>query len=146
MKTFEFDYVAFQNRLASITDVSDRELALLEDTVSFYNSKNRSTYRNTCMCLYQATENSPGCAIGRCMDRNNVYIASASINHLFTIKYPFPTWLIEMDKTFLTDLQILHDDPNFWNDTGISDFGREYAEYIKNNIEQRRKNKDPHKS
>lgn len=142
MKTFEFDYAAFQNHLASIADVSDRELALLEDTVRFYNNKNRAVTRiggdAVTRCFYYATATSPGCAIGRCMDRNFVYDGMADIAAVIDSKYPLPPWLLAMDRSFLNSLQTLHDGDPYWNDAGLSAAGNFYYNYIKNSIEQRR--------
>jgi hypothetical protein len=140
MKTPEFDYAAFQNRLASISDVSDRELALLEDTVKFYNSNNRAVKRigSDSKCVYYATATSPGCAIGRCMDRNFVYDGMADIKAVIDSTYPLPPWLLAMDHHFLNSLQGLHDNDPYWNDVGLSAAGLLYLANIKRNIEQRR--------
>jgi len=142
MKTFEFDYAAFQNHLASIADVSDRELALLEDTAKFYNSNNRAVTREggdaVTRCVYYATATSPGCAIGRCMDRNFVYDGMADISTVINLNYPLPSWLLAMDRFFLNSLQGLHDNDHYWNDAGLSISGNYYYNYIKGEIEKRR--------
>jgi len=135
MKPFEFDYDEFQAKLAAIADVSDRELALLEDTVRFYNSKNRARTPGG-YCVYYATENSPGCAIGRCIERSkiNQFDTMYSVLRLIEEKFSLPSWLVAMDKIFLKNLQILHDDFTNWNDAGISETGMLFVEEIKQHI------------
>lgn len=135
-----FDYQSFQNRLASIANIFDRELALLEDTASFYNRNNRAVL-NDGRCVYAATETSPGCAIGRCLDRNNVPPNYSDINvyALWDNKTPhLPAWLHEMNVDFLRNLQAFHDCERYWDASGLTPLGREMFEWIKENINFRR--------
>ena len=149
-----FDYTAFQNKLASIPDVSDREVALLKDTASFYNTTNRAVTQGepvlgSPICFYYSTETTPGCAIGRCLDRStelskakHLPVGATSVAVLLkSMPLEFPQWLRDMDEDFLTQLQHFHDGDSYWTATGLSDDGvaefESMLEVCKRNREKR---------
>jgi len=112
----------------------------LVSTVQFYTSENRSVHSGTNECLYAPTENSPGCAIGRFLnkdlaleldekDTKGLAVSFVKLNtpDLFE---QFPDWMKEMNISFLRKVQLLHDDSENWNENGISDKGKEIVKEI----------------
>jgi hypothetical protein len=130
-----FDYTAFQNKLSSIVSVKERAIALVEDTAGFYNLKNRGVHplnrdNSRIICFYHAEENTPGCAIGRCLGRNSRFVDPlfkgddtdvATLMSEFSEE--FPNWLKEIDVKILKRIQEFHDSDHYWNDTGMTTEG-----------------------
>lgn len=142
-----FDYESFQNELKNIDNVFDRMLALLNRTAEFYNTNNRATLSGK--CYYGPSSNSPGCAIGRCMDRKNENCKPYLENKLSTaiiyftydkLASVFHDWFRKMDLTVLIMIQHLHDLDIHWNESGLSETGMECFENIKSEINKRRMN------
>ncbi len=112
------DYTA--EDFAGITDLKERMTAFVLSTRDFYNLGNRSVIENSNICLYKASEKSPGCAIGRFVTvplKERQGIGGSDI-------FPsLPTWMQEMKVQFLSAVQILHDMSENWTNTGISPRG-----------------------
>lgn len=119
--------------------LTEKRLELLNDTISHYNSENRSTVLNEngrTTCLYFHEKND-GCAIGRqikdkelCkrLDKGFEYMTGVSESNVFN---QLPENLTELGQSFLMCIQKLHDADRFWNETGLSDKGMEYVKHIK---------------
>lgn len=121
------------NKYKRIKDISERRKVFAEDLVNFYNLKNRSFSKLEHACRYApAHSQSPGCAIGRCLPvklgrRLDKVSSGSSIYSIMTYtKLPLPTWLTEMGSPFLVACQILHDDAEHWDETGLSESGKQY--------------------
>lgn len=116
-------------KLVSIKDIKERRRAFLEDTKNFYNYNNRALRHSSYphggkFCVYSPTVNSPGCAIGRWAPK----LARRKFDAVSVfgdgIAERLPVWMIEMGLDFLGEVQVLHDTPFYWNDTGLSDKGK----------------------
>ena len=118
-----------------IVDIIARRRAFLDDTINYYNSKNRSMISKPDgfeRCLYlPAHDNTAGCAIGRHLpielakqlDLNELESSISNRKNFELI----PTWMQEMGKDFLSFVQELHDGPAYWNENGISETGNEFV-------------------
>lgn len=115
------------NPYEKIKSIKQRRRAFLKDIKEFYNSNNRAV-NSKGTCLYQATKNSPGCAIGRWLDEKP--FCDLTVNSDKVQKF-LPKWMTEMGVEFLRLCQMLHDDKNNWNEQGLSQFGKEYCAGIK---------------
>lgn len=110
---------------AAITDIRARQLAFLDYTATFYNANNRATVGPR--CVYRATPNSPGCAIGQFMSPDLAAKCQGTITDLFNDKehlHQLPSWMVEMGRGFLVVIQDLHDEESLWNDAGLTDYGK----------------------
>jgi len=123
-------------------DLAKRQLAFLEDTVSFFNSSNRNFIRkknfvtlNNEQCVYSPTENSPGCAIGRHLSKklanelDRQKLTSVSYTVIFD---KLPDWMKDLGNAFLEDVQRLHDWSAYWTKDGLSKEGKLEVSRIKN--------------
>lgn len=130
-----FNYAAFQDRLASIPSAKDRAIALVESTAGFYNLGNRAKLvlnRDIAQitCFYHPTDTTPGCAIGRCLDRTSMFVDplfkgdDTDVATLLSA-YPeeFPDWLKEISVEILIRLQEFHDDDRNWDEFGLTAVG-----------------------
>ena len=116
------------------------EQALLEETVAYYH-KNPS-YRckiEQGACKYRGgsvEHKSYGCAIGRQLSKKNrnkldeMFPDGKSINNLLLGEGAelLPKWMRNMNSSFLSELQSLHDSNNNWNEDGLNDAGKENIE------------------
>lgn len=96
-----------------------RALALLEHTARFYNSSNRAISEMG-RCVYEPTETSPGCAIGKwCPELHGLEGEIAVVwRHVRrSWKGKMLTW------RWLRPSQWLHDGKDYWTDTGLSTRG-----------------------
>lgn len=119
---------------AGIIDIPTRMAAFLSDTIQHFNSKNRSMglIHGVMSCVYPASETSEGCAIGRhCpgltndntpLHANKTYSCLVGNTEAFNF---IPDWLKQMPTQFVTYVQILHDDPEHWDDEGLTKKGKD---------------------
>jgi hypothetical protein len=115
------------NKFSKISDIKARRKAFIEDEAAFYNSNNRAEFMGS--CSYHPTNNSPGCAIGRHLDRDSEIFKLNIRGAIDTIIEErggecIPTWMLEMGKDFLFDCQSLHDISIYWNEKGLTKWGR----------------------
>jgi hypothetical protein len=133
--------VKLVNKYKRIKDISERRRVFAEDLVNFYNLKNQSFSIQKRLCFYApAHAETPGCAIGRCLPvklgrrldklpcSNNIYGLISRPN------ITLPTWLTEMGVDFLAACQNLHDDKDYWTETGLSLSGRRHYERCVKNL------------
>lgn len=125
----------FTGLVPVIKTLKEKQLAFLEDTIAFYNSDNRGTAPGYTACVYSATEKSPGCAIGRHLTPELAYrLDNGSTGSGIINEWVFkemPEWLKELTQPFLQQIQALHDEENFWNETGLSNLGKQRVANIK---------------
>ena len=119
-------------------DIHKRRLLFLDDTVAFYTSKNRAVTSEG-ICLYYATDSSPGCAIGRYISSDSSFNFSLKSNvKTCIIFHNLPDWMQEMGMAFLYEVQRLHDEgfefPMFWDERGLNAVGVTTYEELKRNI------------
>lgn len=104
----------------------------LLDTIQHYNSTNRCVDGS---CAYSPISFglegvSKGCAIGRMLDPLHARLLDLHnldygvINAMKDFPEYFPEWMKQMDKTFLSAIQDLHDDEYYWDTKGLSEEGR----------------------
>lgn len=118
-----------------MTEQQTKQLALLEETVNHYNSKNRAA--NT-SCVYSPIPDvSEGCAIGRkikdkqlCADLDAHKHGGYGVSNQSVFNV-LPDELKELGMNFLHDLQRLHDEPAYWDEKGLSLSGAECVRRIK---------------
>ena len=115
---------------------------LLQDTIAYY-SVNPAERR--CRSLYSCNYSpikinkplSEGCAIGRHLDEDvkikfDNYYDIKSINFEYPDIFALaPQWMQDMDIDFLQAIQNLHDYSDYWGETGLSEFGKERVDEIK---------------
>lgn len=113
------------------------EQELLYDTVHHYNSSNRCVTDSRCAYspITVGKKNSEGCAIGRwlspdlALQIDNERIGQDSSISDVIDSYLFPDWMKKMDIEFLKELQGIHDNPHCWDETGLSQLGKDYVQY-----------------
>lgn len=111
---------------SAMMNLDERRFAFLKETVLFYNSRNRATNRRN-SCIYAATETSPGCAIGRFIPPDGKFNLHkiCGIAHAIRFGSRLPDWMMEMGIDFLAAVQSLHDYGDYWNESGLSNIGKE---------------------
>lgn len=110
---------------AEISDIKERRKAFLFDTANFYNSKNRAVISHG-YCSYAPTGNSPGCAIGRHLDRDSILLQDGKNYPVYYYENSLPFWMKEMGMAFLTRVQCFHDTEVCWNEMGLTLEGKKY--------------------
>ncbi len=118
------------------------KLEIIEETIKFYSEDPTRRARSiTGGCEYLLRV--PGvkdrmCAVGRCMHEPMLYTGSVySIERLG--KRIFDTTFQEAlkpeykghSRDFWSDLQILHDVKEFWNENGLTNEGKTYADKLR---------------
>ncbi len=115
-----------------MTPKQEKQLAVLNETIAFYNSANRSinnTGHGACMYI-----NNKGnkCAIGRLVTDElartleaNMLKSASDIFHLL------PKEVQDLGLNFLEHLQVLHDNSHVWNTTGLTRDGEAEVRNIK---------------
>jgi hypothetical protein len=128
----------------AITDIPQRRLAFANYIKRYYNTNNRSVMMGEgedSSCIYSASENSPGCAIGQFLTKEaaakldgNSPTYGMNVQAVLTkdeLKDCIPGWMEEMGSDFLNACQRLHDSPDNWDDNGLSARGEQwFEEYI----------------
>lgn len=117
--------------------LKEKQLAFLQETTAFYNSTNRCVNENSGGCYYYLPDK-PGCAIGRHISDKELCKkldsgmsdkgTGVSVDEIFN---QLPDDLKELGKGFLYAIQSLHDDSLNWNETGLTDTGREAVDRIR---------------
>lgn len=111
-----------------ITDITQRRLNFLNDTVAYYTSHDRSVkkdYYNQRVCMYApANDNTAGCAIGRHLPLELAQsLDSKTSTHVIEVFEYLPNWMQEMGKEFLSEIQKLHDHDSNWTEKRLTDLG-----------------------
>lgn len=75
-------------------------------------------------CVWQATKNSPGCAVGRLCTPALQQILSTLPSGEDPTLY-IPDSVKKLGHPFLQHIQALHDSPENWTDKGLSNLGME---------------------
>lgn len=114
---------------AEIANIKERRKWFLFDTVNFYNSENRAQTEDG-MCFYRPMGDSPGCAIGRHLDRDSEVLVNnlSGIVESLCIKLGkdwMPQWMYEMGTNFLQTIQNFHDSEECWNKNGLTSYGKD---------------------
>jgi hypothetical protein len=113
-----------------------QHIDLLNETAAFYNSKNRSVkYIAPSQCTFFNEGTSPGCAIGRLIKDKELckqldYMTLTELRSFAEIYELLPPELKEYNQEFLIDLQALHDKPENWNESGLSEIGKDRRNHI----------------
>ena len=121
-----------------------KKLEFLEDTIKYYSEDNNRRCTKGQRCYYSPIKAgkegiSEGCAIGRFLDKNTQHLfdsqAENSINYLLSENEEYilllPEWMRTFDFQFLRAVQKLHDDMGCWVENGLSDYGLEGVQFIK---------------
>lgn len=107
------------------------KLEIINETVEYYSvdpvGRRGTIGVDTRMCRYK-TNNGKMCAAGRCMidppgEAETEYIG-AFTDEVFKEEYR------GHDMAFWVDLQTLHDDPEYWNEKGLTNPGKAYLEVL----------------
>ena len=114
-----------------MTELQEKQLAFLEETINHFNINNRGYNINISACSYSA-----GCAIGRNLDielcklLDNHECGDSGIenNEIFEL---IPTNLQELTQKFLIEIQVLHDSKSSWDENGLSEIGKMNVQSIK---------------
>ncbi len=122
-------------------------LDLLDETVKYYEEdpNRRAVAKDTngdTICRYR-TEDGRKCAVGRCLETYDASIESWSADKKdftavgdFIIKeeYFFEKYK-GFNRSFWTELQLLHDGKQYWTNKGLSDYGEKEVSRIRKLIE-----------
>jgi len=113
--------------------ITQKEKEILLETVSFYNSKNRGYDEDSGNCAYEGSDGNR-CAVGRCMTDEGIKIANTfpadggSDVNVINEKVNIDSLLQEkyqgVSLSFWKELQMLHDSSKYWDESGITDFGK----------------------
>lgn len=115
--------------------LEQKRLSFLEDGLNYFNSNTRCV-NNGGTCVYSPIEGkSKGCFIGRAVQLEKALelerlFSSMGVNvdKVFNI---LPKEMRDLGKDFLTACQSLHDTEYYWNELGLSEYGTEKVENIK---------------
>jgi hypothetical protein len=114
------------------TELQIKQLALLEETAKTYNSDNRCI-NDEGICKY-FVEGKIGCAIGRLIEDKELCKrlddSKGKVVKNIKIFNQLPEKLKEYTQEFLSDLQILHDNSDNWNEEGLSETGKKVVSQI----------------
>lgn len=117
-----------------MTELQQKQLAFLEETVAFYNLNNRCVSLSG-MCRYHI-DGKDGCAIGRKIKDKDIchnldsFEGDTGVDEV-EIFEQLPPELKELGQNFLYRIQVLHDTKDNWRSDGISDSGLERVKSIK---------------
>lgn len=92
----------------------------LKDMIQHFNIENRGVDEDE-NCYYQK-----GCAIGRYLSKSFAKRLDGCRSKSPVVCFVFddlPPQLQALGKDFLREVQLLHDNPDFWNKDGISKYG-----------------------
>ena len=123
----------------------EEKIALINETVAYYSEDPlRRCFYESGECFYSGTNNknatSEGCAIGRLipkelaeeLDKEFFYdIGNSGVKEIFD---RLPIDLQAYGVKFLSELQGLHDNPEYWREHGLSDEGAERVELLIYNL------------
>jgi hypothetical protein len=117
-----------------MTELQQKQLAFLEETVAFYNLGNRCVQGDGVTCRYHI-DGKDGCAIGRriadkelCKHLDKFENTGVLERRVYDL---LPESLKELGQSFLSKVQQLHDTSFYWTKTGISATGEERVIEIK---------------
>lgn len=125
-----------------LSRTKEEYLALLEDTVKYYSedTSRRAMGENGCMYL---TEDGKKCAVGRFLVKDFDYEnlnEFNSVQDLYREYQGTDEFLIPeyrgYDISFWSSLQGLHDGNFYWDAEGLTEFGENTVERIKNQINE----------
>jgi hypothetical protein len=104
----------------------------LIDTINHYTLENRCVdYNGKCKYspVYANKDNSEGCAIGRHLDPELAYqidkdledkgASIVKVSHIYSL----PDWMENLGIFFLNQIQMLHDENEYWDSKGLSEKG-----------------------
>jgi hypothetical protein len=117
-------------------------LEFLEDTVKYFSEDpNRRCKIGTYACSYvPVEEHQTGCAIGRFLDKelrkklrqnDNVGEVWALAKREEYFEQLVPEWMQKIPTDILLQIQKLHDVNDYWNKCGLSQYGKEMVQKIK---------------
>lgn len=112
-----------------------RQRAFLNKTIKYYNSTNRGINPRTKHCTYRNR-----CAIGRflkeddCIKLDELSWGIGDILADKELAKLIPTKIKNLGRKFLSQIQILHDAPSNWNETGLTDIGEMRVNGIMNDF------------
>lgn len=120
-----------------MTELQTKQIDFLNETTAHYTLKNRGY--NGDHCEYSPIIGiSEGCAIGRkiadkklCSDLDSGKFDccfGVSSNSVFAV---IPKELQELGQDFLAEIQSLHDDVRYWDETGLNEVGKNKVQSIK---------------
>lgn len=115
------------------SSVKKRMHKLLQETIEHYNSNNRSSTNNgLCVYIPDGGVKSEGCAIGRKLPKKYKSLIIKEELNTWDVKTLFsslgrPKIFENIPIQFLTEIQLLHDTPEYWNEKGLSKKGVDYA-------------------
>lgn len=129
-----------------MTDLQTKQLAVLDATCAEYNSTNRADIGGD-KCFYLHAETNRRCAIGRLLSddqakylETNFKVVSKLFKNFSTstndVEKSIYNTLSEYGKSFLIDLQDLHDDRKNWDEDGLSKIGRLFANEIEYRLDE----------
>jgi hypothetical protein len=120
-------------KFATLADLKAARHALLGRVTAQFNSKNRAMDHNG-LCVYDHRFNG-GCAIGRELSDELAgrLIGAVSATIVFN---QLPDELKALGKDFLAVVQKLHDYTKYWNESGLSEEGKERVKEIERKIEE----------
>lgn len=132
----------YQELFKSKKSDSEKMESILEDTIKYFNIKNRCGEKHK-VCRYSPVTVgkegiTEGCAIGRLFDEESKLILDkmqggswAQIT-LREENIPLIDPFMIKNKSFFARLQFLHDDGRNWNEEGINEKGIETVSEIRN--------------
>jgi len=104
---------------------ASEEIKLARKEVLDWERDNRTSLNRASldgMCCWQATDTSPGCAVGRlCTPEQQAGLAGMT-NGDDPVHF-LPAHVVRLGRPFLHHLQNLHDCPENWTDKGLSKMG-----------------------
>lgn len=124
--------ISQQRRRRQITTQHYLMLKEVEEVAQHYNSNNRALSAKG-NCIYQKTDVSEGCAIGRKLtpdEKRCIGFFAGSIASLCS-NYIVPSYWGRFSITFLMRLQDLHDTAVYWSDKGLNEQGQKQVDDIK---------------
>lgn len=114
-------------------NLKEKRLEVLNDTISYFKTSTRCI-NSRGRCTYSPTEESKGCAIGRLITDKNICTELDFKNQPIGADSAFnilPIEIKELGQDFLRNLQLLHDLPYYWLESGLSEEGLNKVNHLK---------------
>jgi hypothetical protein len=113
-----------------IKNTSKTREELLNNTIYGFTAQTRCSFAANDFCCYYREDTNNSCAIGRELSVNKCNELEAENVDIYSLETLLPKRLRDMGINFLSAVQNLHDNADWWNETGLSETGKKEAERI----------------
>lgn len=115
------------------------QLEIIDETVAFYSADPGRRGMKDNLCAYQVIENGveKKCGVGRCMTDEAIKEFGNSrdtVDEIFDLENMLAPQYQGHDNDFWKEIQVFHDSPPNWNETGLTPIGKRQVELLKASV------------